>query len=95
MAIQRLFGQLYAPVLDDLRIRIDNLINRHADRPWTGVDPRILKRCLVVKKVGAGSGESFDYLYVTTREVPRAVKPNGIVEAGDLNNQRVTFPVAV
>src|SRR2546422_11290328 len=45
--IQKHIGEWYTLVLDQLRILLDQTIQRHLDRPWPRTPQRIVERCLI------------------------------------------------
>ena len=69
-------------------------IKRHADLPRPREDLRILHRRFVDDDVGARAHVAFDDVQRLAVEVAGAIEPALVVEAGDVDDQRLAFPTS-
>src|SRR5690554_477519 len=95
IAVDRGLRDLDAVDLEQLRVAIDDAIERHPDRPRPREHGRILDRRLVLQVVRADRRVAFDDASVVAHEVAGAIEPREAVQPGDLDHERVAVPAAV
>src|SRR6476659_519926 len=93
LPVQQLLHELDALVFEDRRVLFEAAIQRHADLPGSGKDFRVFDRRLVHQVRAVDGRVTFDHVKRLAVEISGAVEPRLIVEAGDVDDQRVTLPV--
>src|SRR5438132_649583 len=84
----------HAVVLDDLEIRLQTAVDRHADLPGTREHRRVLDGRFVVEMIGVDGRVALDDMKLVAVVVAGIVQPRLIVEVLDVDDQRITFPPA-
>src|ERR1700691_6153135 len=94
LAVYQFFGELHTLEIHQPGVLFHMPIQRHPDLPWTGKYLWILDRRFVPKNVRAARSVAFDHVQRVAMIIPRPVEPRALVQSGDVDHQRVPFPVA-
>src|ERR1051325_8410714 len=94
MAVQEFFGKLHAIVFDQPGVFFNMAIERHTHLPRSRKNLRVLDRDFVVQSVGTDASITLNDVQGVTVEVARAIEPRLIVETIDVDDERVTLPMA-
>src|SRR5512138_1524444 len=93
MPVDLLFGVRLAFEFEHAVIVVDDAVQRHADLPWPREDGRVLDRGFVAQVVRAGRRVTLGDLRVVAEVVAGPIEPRLAVQARDLDDERVAFPV--
>src|SRR5207249_6261144 len=88
-------GKWYTLMLDQLRILLDQTIQRHLDCPGPRVRQRSLERCLIPDVVRPEKSEAFGDLQFIAVMIARTIQPRLTVHSRCCNDQDVAFPDSV
>src|SRR2546425_13235843 len=94
MPIDRFFHHLDALEVQDLSVGFETTIQHEADFPWASKNFGVFNSCVVADRIPGDRCVSFDNMQGSTMEISRPVKPGIGCEAGDIDDQRVSLPVA-
>ena len=95
MAVNQVFDKLNAPELQELCILFDSTIDGHTHVPRSHENIRILDRHLIRERIRATSRKPLHHMQGVAVKVSSSVEPGHPIEAGRVNDQRVTLPVAI
>src|SRR5262245_8008333 len=93
--IQKHIRERHALVLQQLRILVDQAIERHLDRPWPGICQRIVERCFIPDVVRVEKREPFSHFQLVAVMITGTIQPSVSVEPGRCNDQDIALPGSV
>src|SRR5579862_9814233 len=94
MSVYDILGVWDALVFEQMRIRLDMAIERHADFPGSREYARVLNRSLVVNQVRAPTRITFDNVQSAAVKVAGTIQPGLIVKPGYVDHERISFPAS-
>src|SRR5262245_26051618 len=85
-----------AGIFQELPVLRSERYNPSRNRPWLGIEFRIIDRVLIRELVRADSAPSFGYMQGVAVPVTMTVEPRliTILEANRIDDQRIAFPLA-
>src|SRR6185312_7109625 len=95
VAVDQFLGELDAFEFKQARILLAVLVKDHVDLPRAAEGLRVLNGCFVIHRVRIEQGVALRNVQSVAGEVSGAVEPRHAVEAGDIDHQRVAFPMSV
>src|SRR6516165_3026842 len=93
VSVHQLLDEFDALVFEELSVLFLPAVEGHRDFPGAGKYLWILDRCLVGQVIRTAACITFDHMERVAVEVSGAIEPRLIVEARDIDDERVAFPM--
>src|SRR6202171_6402898 len=94
MPVDQIFGERHTLELHELRVLVHAAIQRETHFPGPRKYFRIFDCRFVAEHLGAGRRVTLHHMQGVAMEIPGAVKPRLIVEAGHVDYQGIALPAA-
>src|SRR2546425_598600 len=93
--VDQFFGKFHAFEFTELCVLLFSAIERQADFPWPRKYCFVFDGGFVIEMIGIGERVTLNDVHILAHEISNSIEPALAVQPGDVNNQRVAFPVSI